>query len=528
MSVSVSAPAFLGIDLGTTALKCAVYDSRGALVGEETEEYGLLAPHPGWVEVEVETYWQALRLALGRLLRASGVDAGSIRAAAVSAQGETLVPVDAAGTALRPAIVWLDNRATAEAAHLADVFGDEVYRVTGQPEMLATWPAAKVLWLTRNEPATAQAAARYLLLEDWLIWRLTGEYVTEGSLATSTCYWDFRSKQWWPEMLDAIGIDAHQLPAIVEPGSPVATIRGSAADELGLPASMLVCTGALDQACGAIGAGNFVPGGFSENTGAAIALCATIEAPRLDPSGAMPCHYHALPDTYMFHTFTSGGIILRWFRDQLSESVVSDAARSGDDGYARLGELAAETPPGADGLMMLPYLQGAMAPENNDDASGVLLGLSLQHTRGHVVRAIFESVAFVVRRNVDVMRQLGVPIDRVRALGGGARSAVWKQIEADILGLPVVTMAQLDAGALGAAVLAGVGSGHWGSVAEATESMVREARVFEPDASRAALYDDKYELFQSAYRDLLPTFDRISAARASADPHHSSSPAATL
>lgn len=509
----MSAATFLGIDVGTTALKCAIYDSQGALVAEATEEYGLETPHQGWVEVDVATYWTALKRTLARLWSSPEVDPDDVAGVAISAQGETLVPVDEAGQPLRPAIVWLDNRATAEAAELSEAFGDVLYDVTGQPEMLAAWPAAKILWLTRREPQLAARVARYLLIEDWLLFALTGEYVTEGSLATSTCYWNFRTKTWWPEMLDAIGIAVDQLPVIMEPGSPVGPVRSSAAAELGLPRTAQVCTGALDQACGAIGAGNIVPGGFSENTGAAIALCATVDGPQLDPAGAMPCHYHALPDTYMFHTFTSGGIVLRWFRDQFSENIREDARATGRDAYDLLGELAAATPAGADGLLMLPYVQGAMAPENNDAASGVLLGLTLQHGRGHVARAILEAISFVVRRNVEALGALGVPITKVRALGGGARSAVWKQIEADVLGMPVATMATLDAGALGAAVLAGVGTGYWGSVAEATASMVQESRTFEPDPSTSSLYDDKYEIFTSSYEALLPTFDRLTAAR---------------
>lgn len=498
----------LGIDLGTTALKCAVYDASGACIAEHSVEYGLSTPQQNWVEVDVETYWAALQNALTHILSAD-VDAASITAAAVSAQGETLVPVDAAGTPLRPAIVWLDNRAQREAEELAERFGDDLYAVTGQPEMLAAWPAAKILWLQRHEPETAARTAHYLLIEDWIIQRLTGEVVTEGSLATSTCYWNFRTKQWWPEMLDALGIDTNQLPTILEPGSNVGPVTAAAAADTGLSTSTQVCTGALDQACGAIGAGNITAGGFSENTGAAVALCATLPEATLDPAAAMPCHYHALPDTYMFHTFTSGGIVLRWFRDQFAEPQLQQAAQTGRDSYDLLGELAASTPAGADGLLLLPYLQGAMAPENNDAASGVLMGLTLQHTRAHVVRAIMESIAFIVRRNVEVMQELDVPISAVRALGGGSRSSVWKQIEADVLGIPVTTMKNLDAGALGAAVLAGVGTGVWDSAADATASMVVEDRTFEPDPQHRAVYEDRYAQFKDTYAALEPVFDTM-------------------
>jgi xylulokinase len=488
----------MAIDLGTTAIKCAVYDRAGRCVGEAAREYALRTPRPGWVEVPCATYWTALREAVADLWSAGFAEPGQVAAAAISAQGETLVPVGRDGRELRDAIVWLDARAQAEADELTDRFGvEQIHAVTGQPEMLATWPAAKLLWLARHEPDVTAAATRHLLIEDWLLWRLTGEVVTEGSLATSTCYWNFRTKRWWHEMLEAIEVREDQLPTLVEPGSPVGTLRTAVADELGLPADVLVCAGALDQACGAIGGGNVAPGGFSENTGAAIALCATTDGPRLDPSRTMPCHYHAMRDTYMLHTFTGGGIVLKWFRDQL--------AADGET-YDDLGARAAAAPPGADGLVMLPHLQGAMAPENDGAARGVLIGLTLAHGRGHIARAIMESVAFVVRRNVEVLRGLGVEIDSVRALGGGSRSAVWKQIEADVLGVPVVTMAQPDAGALGAAMLAGIGLGWWPDVAAASDAMVREARVFEPDVRNAGVYEERYATYVDAYDALRPIF----------------------
>lgn len=257
------------------------------------------------------------------------------------------------------------------------------------------------------------------------------------------------------------------------------------------------------RACSAIGAGNVHDGGFSENTGAAVALCATIDGPRLDPAALMPCHYHGLPDRYMFHTFTSGGIVLRWFRDHFCEAELAN------DGYERLSDLAASIPAGADGLVMLPHLQGAMAPENNDAARGALIGLTLGHGRGHVVRAIMEAIAFIVRRNVDVLRGLGVEIDSVRALGGGSRSAVWKQIEADVLRLPVVTMRQSDAGTLGAAILAGVGLGWWRDAAEGAARMVGEERLFEPDTRNGEIYEDRYRTYLDSYSALVPVFDRL-------------------
>jgi xylulokinase len=489
-----------------------VYDWSGTLVVQATQEYSLLTPQPDWVEMSWETYWRALLDAAADMWTRCPSAASRVRGISVSAQGETLIAVGRDGKPLGDAIVWLDGRAHEEAAELRSRFPpEELYEITGQPEMLAGWPAAKLLWVTRNRQELAATAARYVLIEDYLLAVLTGEWVTEGSLATSTCYWDFRAKTWWPPMLEAIGVDQAQLPAIVEPGSPVGALRHQAASDLGLSPEVLVCAGALDQACGALGAANVAPGGFSANSGAAVALCATLDRARLDPERRMPCHYHGIPDSYMFHTFTSGGIVFRWFRDAFGGAHEQAS-------YEALTALAGEVPAGADGLVLLPHFEGAMAPENNDRARGALIGLTLRHTRGHVVRAIMESIAFVMRRNVEVLRDLNVEIESVRSIGGGARSALWKQIEADVLGVPVVTMREPDAGTLGAAILAGLGLGWWPDLQSAVGDMVAEDRVYEPQPENRERYEQLYGAYRGSYSALEPTFEVLaSVARGDTD-----------
>lgn len=302
----------LGVDLGTTAIKAGLYEATGALVAAAAREQVLATPSPDQVELDLENYWSAFADLVGQLACVAPGGNEGIVGLALSVQGETLVAADINGRALRPAIVWLDNRASAESEELCARFGNEaIFAVTGQTEMLPTWPAAKILWLRHHEPATFRQTARWLLLEDYFVQRLTGEAWCEGSLATSTCYWNLRTRQWWPDMLEAIGIEPSQLPQIGESGHPVGTLRAGVAEELGLRAETMVSLGGLDQACGAIGVGNIRPGVFSENTGAALAVCATVDHPVLDPQRRMPCHYHAIEGMYMLHTFTSGGIVLR-------------------------------------------------------------------------------------------------------------------------------------------------------------------------------------------------------------------------
>jgi sugar (pentulose or hexulose) kinase len=486
----------LSVDLGTTAIKVALFDGEGRPLGSSTQEYVLLTPSTLAVELPVETYWQAFRKGVAALLEATAVAPALIRGLGISAQGETLIFADRDGTPLRNAIVWLDNRAQREADGLNREFPEaETYRVTGQVSIVPTWPAAKVLWVKENEPAVFAAAAKIVLLEDWFIHRLSGRWVCEGSLICSTAYWDIGTRRWWPDMLRRLGIGEDRLPEIRESGEPVGPLLPEVARELGLSPGTVVCTGALDQAAGAIGVGNIAPGFFSENTGAALAICATVDRPFLDPGRRMPCHYHGMPGTYMAHTFTTGGIVLKWYRDMFCQEEMRVGALSGIDPYDLLGREAERIAPGADGLVLLPHLQGAMAPEANPRARGVLYGITLRHTKAHVARAILESIACIVRRNIEVIEGLGIPVKEIRVLGGGARSAVWNQIKADVTGRTVLTMENTEAACLGAAVLAGMGVGVYPSLAQACATMVKVKSRHEPDTARASVYSGLYESY---------------------------------
>jgi D-xylulose kinase len=497
----------LAFDLGTTALKCALHDLHGKVIAKASVEYELITPDADSVEMEPETYWKAFKSALGQVLKDSGMKTADIRALGISAQGETLILADKNGKPLRRAIVWLDNRAQREANELAERFGNQqAYEITGQVKLVPTWPASKILWIKKHEPKIFEKTGKFLLLEDYFLYRLTGEFVCEGSLVTSTCYWNFRSRNWWPEMLAELGITTSQLPAYHESGEVVGSLRRDIADELGLSPDTQVCTGALDQACGAIGVGNIQPGVFSENTGAALAICASVNQATLDPQGQMPCHYHGIPGLYMLHTFTGGGIVLRWFRDEFAQMEMSVGKSTGQDAYDLLGAEAGQVPAGCEGLVMLPHLQGAMAPEANPAAKGVFYGFTLRHTRGHFTRAIMEAVCFIVRRNIEVIEGIGVPVTEIRSLGGGARSAIWKQIEADVTGRTVLTTDNEEAATLGAAILAGKAIGLYSSVPEAVAQMVQIKERFEPIMENKPLYDKAFRTYVDLYTALCPLF----------------------
>ena len=495
----------LGIDLGTTALKAVAFDALGREIAAAAVEYSLLTPQTDVVEVEPEVYWDSLKTALSRM--AGHCDLQKIVSISFSAQGETLLFLGADGKPLRNAIVWMDNRAKMEAGALAARFGnDTCYRVTGQVSFEPCWPASKVRWVRDNEPDVFRKTWKVALLEDYCIFRMTGKCVAEGSLLTSTTYWDIRTRDYWPEMLEELSLTRDMLPEILESGEPVGTLMPEIAAELGLWEGALVATGCLDQAAGALGVGNVREGMFSENIGAAMAICAITKELTYDPNGLMPVHYFALPGCYMMHTFTSGGMNLRWFRDAFCQAETWVAELTGGGSYDLLSGEAARVAPGCDGLLMLPHLSGSMAPDVNSNAKGVFYGFSLNHQKPHFVRAIMESLGYVLMRNIEALLAMGVPVGEVRSLGGGARSDVWNQIKCDVIGREIVTLRCKEAASLGAAILAGKAAGLFESVPEACERMVEIDRRYTPNPQNRDVYDQGYRKYKKLFRDLTELF----------------------
>jgi xylulokinase len=500
----------LGVDVGTTATKVSLFDLQGTTVASATEEYQLTTSKPLEVEVDIETLWNSFRKCTKQVLSLDKVDPKLVKAVGISAQGETLVVLDSRGKSLRKAIVWLDNRAQEEADILDERFNDgKSYKITGQIKIVPTWPAAKIYWMKKKEGSVFKKVHKYLLVEDYFIWRMTGEFVSEGSLLCSTCYWNIVTKKWWSEMLDFLEISPDQLPDIREPGETVSTITPTAALELGLSKKTVVATGALDQVCGTIGVGNTCPEIFTENIGGALAICATLDKPIFDKQRRVPIHYHGIPDTYMAHTFTTGGMALRWFRDSFCRDEISVAELTRMNPYQFIDREVESVPAGSDGLVTLPHLQGAMAPEANPKAKGVFYGFTLSHKKPHFARSLMESIACIIRRNIEVFEDIGIKVKEIRALGGGARSKVWNQIIADVTNKPVIiTMHQEDAACLGAALLAGKATGFFPKLEDAVKSMVKVEQKFEPKSINKRLYDELYNNYITLYESLVSLFER--------------------
>lgn len=477
----------LALDIGTTAVKGALFDRGGGILAESLREYDLLKPAPDWVELDCDAYWRAVIAVTGHVLKTSGVPPEAIASIGVTSQGETLIVLDRAGRPLRRAIVWLDNRTQAEADAIGRVFDrDDVYRVTGQQEIIPSWTATRILWLKKHEPDVVARAHKFMLAADYIVFKLTGRAATNRALNPSTLYYDIARRDWWPEMLSFLGISRDRMPDLVDSVDRAGAVTAEAAAATGLAAGTPVTAAPIDQVAAAVGAGNIEPGLVTENTGAALALCVCLDKPLYDPRKRLGLYEHAVAGRYVLLPWVpTAGMVLRWFRDDFG----------GGLDYPALCREAESVAPGADGLTMLPHLGGAGCPEVDPKARGVFSGITLGHRRGHFVRAIMESVAFILRGNLDLLAELGVGVRELRSLGGAARSDFWVQIKADVCRKTIRVMESEEATCRGTAMLSGAATGMFSGLPEARDAMVRVKKAFEPDPGRASAYDEAYRRY---------------------------------
>lgn len=454
----------LGVDIGTTSLKAAVFNEKAECMKTVTKDY-TLEVKDDYVEFPAENYWTLFSEALEELSAEYEISAMSI-----DTQCETIIVADENGEPLRKAIVWLDNRATAEAEHIEIKFGNKkVYEVTGQPEITATWPASKLLWLRSNEQDVFNKIKKVFLLEDYLLYRLTGRFVTERTLQSSTIYYDIRNHTWWKDMLDFIGLEESVFPEILSSGEVVGEYKG-----------ITVVTGAIDQIAGAIGAGIVKKGVVSEMTGTTmVVFVPSDDIPEFKPNSIIPCHVNYDGKYCLLSWTPTAGIALKWFKNNFCENF----------SFRELDELAEKADPGSNGLTFLPYLCGSTMPKYNPDARGVFYGLTMEHGRGHAVRSILEAVSCMLKQNLDY---LGIECDEIRTMGGGASSPLWNQIKADMTGKRIVTLKNDETACLGSAILAGVATGVFESVEAACDMAVEPKKIYEP---QGADYTECYERF---------------------------------
>ena len=500
---------FIGLDIGTTSVKAGIYDHAGECIAFNSRDYALITPAVDRVELDPEQYWRSARHVLGKVVSIAGLPPDSISAIGISSQGETTIAVDEAGDPLYPALVWLDNRAWTEAKALEAKLGPEVYTKTGIPAVNPTWTACKIAWLREHEPAVFEQTHKFLLAQNYITHRLTGEFVTDGGVACTTLLLDINTHAWWGEALEAISLAPQKLPPLKRVGEIAGVLTASAAEALRLRPGIPVVLGGMDQIAGAVGAGNLMQEIISETTGGALTIQVTVDRPDLDPRSLIPIYLHALPGKFLFvPVCDTGGMTLKWFRDVFGQVEIEHARLEGTDAYDLIAQLAESAAPACEGLIMLPHLTGAFSPEYDPYARGVFYGFTLSHNKGHFARSVLESVAFMLRRNLEAIIEAGIKVDEVRATGGGARSRFWRQIKADVCDLPIVSLKHDDTALLGDAMLAAVATGHFSSLFEAAEAMVVPVERMDPTPAHRETYDRAYERYKQLFDALAPLFEQ--------------------
>jgi xylulokinase len=495
----------LGLDVGTGGARAVAVEESGNVVAEASSEYPLMSPRPGWTEQDPQDWWEGAREALGKV--AAEVE-DEVVGLGLTGQMHGSVFLDASAQVIRPALLWNDQRTEEQCRKITQAVGRErLLGLAGNPA-LTGFQAPKILWLKDEEPENYSRVARVLLPKDYIRLRLTGEYATDASDAAGTLLLDVRERDWSAEILDALEIPLKWMPTVYEGPESTGGLRKEVAEELGLPAGIPVAAGGGDNAAAAVGVGVVEGGLLSSSVGTSGVLFAASGGFTPDPSGRIHAFCHAVPEAYhlMGVTLSAGGS-LRWWRD------ATDAE------YDELVERAEGVRSGAEGLLFLPYLSGERTPHLDPQARGAFVGLTTRHGIPHMTRAVMEGVVFSLRDSLEIMRELEVPLDQVRATGGGARSSLWRQLQADVYGVPIHRTTADEGPAHGAALLAGVAAGVYRDVDEACSTVRLRQEVTEPDPERERIYEEHYEVYRALYPATESAMHRLAElAAGSAEP----------
>ncbi|MGC1452490.1 MAG: xylulokinase [Candidatus Sulfotelmatobacter sp.] len=495
--------AFLGIDVGTGGTRALVMDPTGKVVASGSEEHEPFAsPRPGWAEQDPRDWWRACGSAVRKALQSSNLLADEISCVGFSGQMHGAVLLDSGDEVVRSAIIWCDQRSEAQSLELERLFGrDALIRLTSNPP-LTNFTLTKLLWVRETEPQYWNRVAHVMLPKDYVRFRLTGERAIDVADASGTLLLDVANRRWSAEVLSKAGIDQQLLPALFESSQVCGKVSASGAEATGLRAGTPVVAGAGDQAAGAVGMGIARAGAVSATIGTSGVVFAATDRPALDPLGRLHTFCHAIPGRWHVMGVTqAAGLSLRWFRDRLGVP-----GKDGRDPYDILAEEASAVPAGSEGAFWVPYLMGERTPHLDPNARAALLGLTASHTRGHLIRAVMEGVAFSLKDSFTIFEEMKIPVTSIRLGGGGARSPLWRQIQADVYGQEVEIVAAEEGAAYGAAILAGTGAGAWTSVDEACDEVVRVATRIAVDRAGSKTMQQAYGTFRKIYPALHPLF----------------------
>ena len=488
----------LGIDVGTTGCKAAVFSEAGRMIASAYEEYDVQRPQPGWAELDSLQVWQQVERTISKAVSEAKSD--PVKALAVSSLGEAVVPVTRDHQVLGPSILNFDVRGDEYLKGLRSALGDEqLYRINGNT-LGNHYGLTKLKWIKEHQAELYQRADRFLLWASFVSFMLGAEPVVDYSLANRTLLFDIDRCDWSDELLGLAGLDRAKLPGTAPSGTVIGTVSAGAASELGLPANAVIVTGGHDQCVNAVGCGVIQEGRAMYGMGTYV--CAVpIFSRRREPSVmiklGLNTEHHAAPNCYVSFIYNQGGSIVKWFRDTFAAVERREAQRSGRDIYA---DLLAEMPQGPGSIIALPHWSSTGPPEFVSDSSGVMAGLRLETSRGDILKGLIEGITFYVRECVESLPEVGIEIADYRAVGGGSKSDAWIQLSADILGRPFVRPRVNEAGILGAAIIAGTGCGIFPSLEAGVEAMVKLERTFVPDLQMHRLYKSRFE----KYRPLWP------------------------
>lgn len=502
---------YLGIDIGTTGTRAVLIDALGKVAGgQSTDHEPISSLFPQWAEQNPENWWVAVRLAVSKVLQAGKVRGDEIKGVGLSGQMHGLVLLDKNQQVLRPSIIWCDQRCQAEADAITRAIGyDKLIAVTCNPA-LTGFTAPKLAWVKAHEPKVYGQIQKVLLPKDYTRFRLTGQFASEVSDASGTTLFDVVQRHWSREIIEALQFNPEWFPEVHESVVVSGQLSAGVARELGLKAGTPVVGGGGDQASGGVGNGIVAPGIVSSTIGSSGVVFAFMENPARDQKGRVHTFCHAVPQKWHVMGVTQGaGLSLRWFRDQFGGQEVVLGQFLKRDSYELLTEEAAQAKPGCEGLIFLPYLMGERTPHLDANARGVLFGLTGRHTRADVLRAVLEGVAYSLKDSFMIFEEMNVAVTQVRASGGGGRSPLWRQIQADVFDKEICTVAADEGAAFGAALMAAVGAGGFSSVEQACTQAIRLTNQTVPIPENVKRYREFYQVYRSLYGALKPSFDRV-------------------